>query len=155
MISFLEHLVFWHWWVLAITLVILEILAPGVIFLWLGIGAGITGLLLLAVSSLDWQVQLVIFASISVMATIGGRMWWKRNSQVSDHPLLNQRGAQYIGRTFTLNQAIINGTGKVRVGDSDWRINGSDMPAGSHVKVTGTAGASLIVEKASDNSNRD
>ena len=150
MVSFLEHLVFWHWWVLAIILVILEILAPGVIFLWLGIGAGITGLLLLAITSLDWQIQLVIFACLSVIATIGGRMWLKRNPQVSDHPLLNLRCALYIGRTFTLDQAIENGTGKVRIGDSDWRINGTDMPAGSHVKVTGTAGASLVVEKSPD-----
>jgi membrane protein implicated in regulation of membrane protease activity len=36
----------------------------------------------------------------------------------------------------------------VRVGDSVWRAEGPDLPAGDRVKVIGVDGAALKVEKA-------
>lgn len=146
MLGFLEHLVFWHWWIFAIVMVILETLAPGVIFLWLGLGAAATGVILLAATGLEWQMQLIVFACLSVLSGIGGRRWVKRNPVETDQPFLNQRGAQYIGNTYTLDRPIENGSGKLRVGDSDWKINGANMPAGSRIKIVGTEGASLTVE---------
>ena len=146
MVEFLNSLVFWHWWILAIGLVVLEILAPGVIFLWVGIGAGITGLVLFAQPDLGWELQLGIFSVLSVVSGIGGRIWVAKNPTESDQPLLNQRGAQYVGRTFTLSEAITDGTGKIKVDDSFWRVIGDDAPVGSKVKVTGVDGASLLVE---------
>ena len=41
---------------------------------------------------------------------------------------------------------IVDGVGTVRIGDTVWRVNGPDGPAGSRVKVTRTDGANLIVE---------
>ncbi|NQW00843.1 MAG: NfeD family protein [Rhodospirillales bacterium] len=150
MVSFLDSLVFWHWWILAIAMVILETLAPGMIFLWLGLGAAAVGAVLLAVPGLDWNLQLVGFACLSVISGFGGRLWLKRHPQESANPLLNQRGAQYIGQTFTLDSPITNGTGKMPVGDGEWKINGPDMPAGSRVKVVGSKGASLVIKKVND-----
>ena len=150
MISFFENLVFWHWWILAIGLVILEVLAPGVIFLWLGIGAALTGFVLLAASTIDWHIQLIIFACLSVISGVGGRFLIKRNPLETDQPLLNQRSARHIGRTFTLEEPIENGTGKVRIGDSNWLIKGDDMPVGTLIRVMGTEGSSLIVEEITD-----
>lgn len=148
MIEFLNALVFWHWWILAITLVILETLAPGVIFLWLGVGAGITGFILLAAPETGWEAQLVAFAVLSVIAGIGGRMWVARRPTETDEPNLNRRGEQYIGRVFTLDEAIVNGVGKIKVGDSHWRVSGDDMPGGSQVTVVNVEGVTLRVEKA-------
>jgi len=146
MVEFLSTLVYWHWWILAIGLIILEALAPGVIFLWVGIGAGLTGLILVALPDLGWEVQLILFGVLSVVSGIGGRIWISRHPTESDQPLLNQRGAQYVGRVFTLDEPIVDGTGKVKVDDSTWRIIGEDAPTGTKVKVVGTEGASLIVE---------
>jgi len=146
MVEFLSSMVFWHWWIFAVALVVLEILAPGVIFLWVGIGAALTGLILLTQPAMGWEIQLGIFSVLSVVSGIGGRVWVGRHPTVSDQPLLNQRGAQYVGRTFTLDTAITDGTGKIKVDDSFWRVIGKDAPAGSKVKVTGVDGASLLVE---------
>jgi len=63
-------------------------------------------------------------------------------------PTLNRRGAQYIGRTFTLDEPIANGIGKIRVDDSTWKIEGTDCPAGSKVKVVGIDNTVLKVEAA-------
>jgi hypothetical protein len=67
----------------------------------------------------------------------------------SDLPDLNERGHQYVGRSLVVEQAIQNGRGKVRVGDSVWQAEGPDAPAGARVKVTGTRGTVLVVERAS------
>ena len=134
----------------AVALVILETLAPGVTFLWLGIGAAVTGLITLAPSNLNWHLQFMIFTCISVIAGFGGRAWLKRNPTETDKPLLNQRSAQYVDNIYTLEHSIENGSGWVWVGDSDWIVKGDDMPIGSQVKVIGTEGASLSVEKLVD-----
>jgi len=147
--TYLSTLEFWHWWILAIGLIVLEALAPGVIFLWVGVGAGLTGLILLIQPGMGWELQLVLFGVLAVVSGVGGRMWVARNPTESEQPLLNQRGAQYIGRTFTLETPIIDGTGKVKVDDSIWRIIGDDAPAGAKVKVVGCEGASLRVEVGS------
>ena len=47
MIEWLQQVEFWHWWILGVGLVIIEIVAPGAFFLWLGVSAGATGLVLL------------------------------------------------------------------------------------------------------------
>ena len=146
MIEFLGNLEFWHWWIFAIALVILEVLAPGVIFLWLGIGAAIMGGVLLLVPDLGWQTQLVSFAVLSVAAGIGGRIWVSYRPTETDEPNLNRRGEQYIGRVFTLDDPIVNGVGKLKVGDSIWRVSGDDLPGGSQVTVVSVEGITLRVE---------
>ena len=41
---------------------------------------------------------------------------------------------------------IINGTGKVTVDDSTWKVKGPDLPVGTHIKVTGVDGVVFRVE---------
>ncbi len=43
----LETIEFWYWWVAAIVFVVIEIFAPGTVALWMGVSAGVVGLLLL------------------------------------------------------------------------------------------------------------
>ena len=146
----LDQLIYWHWLILGVVLVILEVLAPGIIFLWLGIAALATGLVVLTIQDMGWQYQVLIFAGLSVVSVVSGRMWIKRHPTETDHPTLNRRGQQYIGRVFTLSEPIVNGTGKLRVDDTTWKINGSDLPAGTRVKVAQANGTVLQVEKAEE-----
>ena len=48
-----------------------------------------------------------------------------------DQPLLNRKGDRMIGRRVTVVDAIVNGRGKVKVGDSVWLVEGSDCPVGT------------------------
>ena len=52
----------WQWWALGGVLVLVETLAPGVAFLWLGLAAFTTGLLLWLAPNLIWQAQVLFFA---------------------------------------------------------------------------------------------
>ncbi len=126
---------FWHWWILAVALVIIEILAPTFFALWMAIAAFLTGMALLLVPEMQWQYQVLLFAVMSVLSIVMWRRYYTKNPIVTDQPMLNRRGEQYIGRVITLKQPIEDGHGKVQVDDSTWKIEGSDCPAGTKVKI--------------------
>ena len=138
---------FWHWWVAAIGLIVVETLAPGAIFLWLGVSAAVVGAILLAAPELSWEYQLLIFAVLSVGSVIGWRAYHKRHPTETDLPNLNRRGEQYVGRLITLDDPIVNRVGKVRLDDTSWKVAGQDLPAGARVRVIGVDGVVLQVEE--------
>ncbi|MCU7812911.1 MAG: NfeD family protein [Candidatus Thiodiazotropha sp. (ex Notomyrtea botanica)] len=146
--QWLSQLNYWHWLILAVLLMILEVFSPGAFLLWLGLAAGVVGLLLLIMPDLSWQVQILLFALLSVMIIVAVRAFLQRRPIETDQPHLNRRGEQYLDRVFTLQEAIVNGEGKIRVDDSTWKINGEDCPAGTRIKITGVQGVVLLVNRA-------
>ena len=148
MISF-EQIEFWNWWVVAVFLIGIEIFAPGAIFLWMGVAAGLVGLVLLIIPQTSWQIQLLIFAVLSVGSIYVWRFFLRdRFPSPLPRRLLNRRGASYVGRSFTLKEPIVDGTGLLHVDDSRWKVEGEDLPAGTKVKVTSIEGTVLKVERA-------
>lgn len=137
----------WNWLILAVVLFILETIVPGVHFLWFGIAAVIVGGLAMA-TGIAWPYQVIAFGIISVLAVFLVRRYVRPDANKSDLPDLNERGQQYIGRSLVLEQAIQNGRGKVRAGDTLWLAEGPDAPAGTRVKVTASKGSVLVVERA-------
>ena len=147
---YLETLAYWDWFIAALVLVILEIFAPGAVFMWLGIAAGVVGTVVFLVPELNWKWQFTLFAVLSVVSIVASRRYLKRRPLVTDHPDLNRRGAQYVGREFILDEAIVNGRGRMRVDDGIWTVEGMDLPAGSKVRVTEVSGATLRVASSLD-----
>ena len=148
MTEWFDQIVFWHWWILAGLLLILELTAPAFFFLWLGIAAGAVGLILLVFPSIDIETQLILFAVASIVAVLAWRKYRETRPKTTDQPNLNRRGQQYIGRVFSLTSPITNGVGKVTVDDSTWKVKGPDLPEGTHIKVTGVDGVVFKVEAA-------
>lgn len=139
----------WAWWIAGIVLLVAEVVLPGNFLFWVGIAGVITGLL----SSLfwetswwTWQVQWLVFAVLSAISLFVGRTWLVRSGARSEEPTLNDRGASLIGRTTELTDPIVNGRGRVRIGDAFWTVSGPDLPAGVKVKVVGSQGSGLKVE---------
>ena len=137
----------WNWLILAVLLFVLEFVLPGVHFLWFGVAAVIVGILAWA-TGMSWPFQVIAFGIIAVLTVFWVRRYVRSDKVTSDLPDLNERGQQYIGRSLVVEQAIQNGRGKVRVGDSVWQAEGPDAPVGARVKVTGTRGTVLVVERA-------
>ena len=146
--AFLSGLSFWGWWIFAVLLMTLEMFLPGAIFLWIGIAAGIVGLLLLLLPDLSPTWQWTLFALLSVASVLGAKRYLHGRPIRSDRPTLNRRGEQYVGRQFTLEHAIRNGVGRLHVDDTMWKVAGPDLPAGTAIQVTGTDGTILKVERA-------
>jgi membrane protein implicated in regulation of membrane protease activity len=137
---------FWYWWILGLLLLILEVFAPGAFFLWMGISAGLVGLLSWLVPGLSIEWQLLIFTIVSVTTVVGWRAYLRKNPVETDQPALNRRGEQYLNRVFTLDEPIVNGVGRIRVDDTTWRIQGNDTEAGNKVRVVGVDGVNLVVD---------
>jgi len=139
-------IIFWHWWSLGALLLIVELLAPGMFFLWMGESAFVVGVVLWLFPGMDEEYQVMLFSVLSVVSIVLARRFLKRRPIESDRPFLNQRTAHYIGRVFTLEEAIVNGRGKIRVDDSTWRVEGEDCPAGARVRVIDAEGVILKVQ---------
>jgi hypothetical protein len=146
--SFLEGLADHWWWLLAAALLgILEIFIPGVFLVWMAIAAGITGVIV-ALLPIPLAYQLGTFALLAFSAVYSGRRYYERNPVASADPDLNERAARLMGRTVTVETAIENGQGRVKIGDSLWIARGPDAPAGSQVVIVSAEGSALNVEPA-------
>ena len=139
--------VFWYWWVISFSLLVLEILTPGYFFLWMAIAGFVTGAIIFLIPAASLNVQIFVFSVLSVATIIGWKFYGKKYTIESDHPWLNKRGAQYIGRTFSLYQPIKNGQGKIKVDDSIWKVHGEDCDINCRVKVIAVRGTVFDVEK--------
>lgn len=137
------------WWLLALILIGVEMIAPGYFMLWIGIAAAVMGLLVLFAPGLPVIAQAVLFALLSIAACLA---YWKLirpyTEQRDDQPLLNRRGARLVGQHLVLVEAIVNGRGKVKVGDGSWIAVGPDLPLGSEVEVISIDAATLRVRPA-------
>lgn len=142
--EFLMQLEWWHWWVAAAVLAAVETFMPGAVAIWFAISAAVVGALVLIIP-VPWQLQLVLFGVLGLAAIVAFRSYAKRNPQPTSQPTLNQRGAQYVGQEFTLVEPIQQGFGKVRVGDTVWKVAGPPLSTGARVRVTGVDGAVLTV----------
>ncbi len=145
----LEGFVFnhWFWFVLTLVLLGLEMALPGVIFMWLAIASIIVGAIVYIDGSIMWEIQFIIFAVLGLVSVFAGRNYIKNNPIESEDENLNDRGARYVGKVYTLERPLINGEGKIRIGDTLWLVRGGfDSDVGSSVKVTGSDGVVLLVE---------
>lgn len=138
-----------HWWwlIAAGVLAILEIFLPGIFLVWIAAAAGITGLILLF-APLAFPLQALVFVVLAFASVYAGRRWYARNPVPTSDPNLNARAARLIGRTVTVEAAIENGQGRVRVGDGVWNARGPDAPTGASVRIIAADGTCLTVELA-------
>jgi inner membrane protein len=141
-------ILFWYWWALAAVLLVFEMLLPGVVFLFLATGATVAGLVLLIASDTSLELQLAIFAVVAVLSAVALRPYLKSLQSKTADATLNARGEALVGKVFVLDQPILAGRGRVKLGDGSWIVTGPDMVAGAKVRVAAVSGTELRVEPA-------
>ena len=146
-VSWIVSLGHWNWFIAAVVLFLVEIMAPGTFMMWLGLAALVVGAISLGVDW-SWQAQLIAFGVFAVAAIPAWRHFASKVEPPVDRPFLNRRAEGYVGRVFTLDKPIVDGVGTIRIDDTVWRVSGPDCPAGSRVKVARADGADLMVETA-------
>ncbi len=107
---------------------------------WLGLAAGITGLLMLLSPSAFWQWQLPVLLVIIVIAPLFFDLSRSFKEFFSAYP-----GQHLIGEIITLDQPIINGHGTIFIQREDWTVSGPDCTAGTRVKIIGIDDRKLYV----------
>jgi membrane protein implicated in regulation of membrane protease activity len=137
----------WYWWALGVVLIIVEVFAPGFVFLWIGASALLTGGIVWLWPGVAWQLQWLAFALIAVASVLAWFAWSRhRGAGTRGHAILNRRAAQQVGAVGQLTEALQNGHGRIRLGDTTWPVTGVDLPAGTPVRVVGADGGRLKVK---------
>ena len=148
MIHLLEGIVFWYWLIIALILAIFEVLGMTGFFIGVAAAALLVGIGLCVFPGMPCQAQFMVFGALSVVFT--GMFWkyFRRFNEKSDAPNLNNRAAQFIGKTLTATEAIVNGNGRIMVDDTFWTVRSdNDIAEGAVVEVTGIDGMTLLVSE--------
>jgi len=135
------------WACVSLLLMAAEMLAPGAFMVWLGFAAaGVFALLLVVPLTPVWQALAFVLLSV-VSVTLYWRIF-RKTAPKSDQPLLNRRAEQLVGQVYSLNTAIVDGRGRLKIGDAFWSVEGPDLPLGTSVRVVAVHGMSLRVKPA-------
>jgi membrane protein implicated in regulation of membrane protease activity len=85
----------------------------------------------------------------ALLAVASCAVYWRFVRPLAEHrddqPLLNRRGQRMVGRRVVVVEPIVNGRGKVKVGDGAWLAEGPDVAAGTEVEVVAVDGTTLKV----------
>lgn len=139
----------WHWIVLGVALMLLELAAPAVFLIWFGLGAIVVGLLVAVVPSLAPWAQLLLWTLCSVAALIV----WTRVFKASVHRTrVGLSEGQFAGEIGLVTRPIRPfEKGQIRfqkpiMGAEVWEaISDQDLPAGERVRVLDVEGSLLRV----------
>ena len=137
---------YWYWAVLGAALAVIEIAVPAMVCIWLAAAALGVAAISWRYPGLAWEHQALIFAALAVASVALGRTAFGLTKASESERRLNRRAESYVGRMFTLDGAIVDGRGRLRVDDTVWLVAGPDLPAGTRVRVTGTENTLLRVE---------
>lgn len=140
----------WHWLLLGLILLGVELLVSGAYFLWIGTAAFIvSGVTYLFPLSSNGQVILYAILAITLIGI--SRKYLPGYHLKSKTTTLNQKSAKLIGLELILDEPIHNGKAQVQLGDSKWIVYGPDLPAGEKVRVIRVDGIILIVDYVKKN----
>ena len=139
----------WVWLAAGILLCAAETFAPGLFLLWLGLAGIATGVFLFGMSAfglgLGFAGTLLLFCGFAVVSVIIGKRFYGSHSKAITGSFLNRRMDAFVGQTFLLHDAIVNSSGRIRVGDSVWQVVGPDLPAGAKVRIIAVADDSVTL----------
>jgi len=138
------------WAAAALLLMAAEAIIPGAFLLWMGFAAAAVFLGVLLVPGIPELAQVAAFVVLSFISIQIYRklIQSKGRERESDHPTLNRRAAQHVGKIVTLERAIIGGIGRVKIGDAFWVVEGPELSAGASVRIIDSDGVNLTVEDA-------
>ena len=115
---------------------------------WIGIGLGLFGGFELSRGRVEGWWWLGAGVALLVADVAIDFVWAHPAISKSDQPDLNRPAAQLVGRVLVVAEAIEDGRGKVRVGDTLWPAEGPDVTAGTEVRVIAAKATVLVVERA-------
>ena len=134
------------WFIVSLALLFTELMLPGFFFIWVGLGAFATSILVYFFPDVGLFFQIGFSCFFFFFSIILSQLYIKKYPPLSERPSLNKWADQYMERTFYLTDPIHYGRCQVRLDGSVWNVSGKDCPAGIEVKIVKMDGLLLIVE---------
>ena len=149
MVEFLSQLTAWHWLILGVVLLGVELVTGSTYILWPAVSALAVGVLLFIAPSMAWEMQMLLFFVLSITTLVLGRTHLQKFVKGGEPSDLNDPGQAMIGRQVTVISDFTGTEGRVAVGDTQWsaRLNGGTASEGDLLRVESVKGATLIVER--------
>ena len=147
MIDLLAQLTAWHWLMLGVVLLGVELLTGSTYILWPAVSALAVGILLFIAPDMGWELQMLLFFLLSIMTLVLGRTHLQRLVKGGEPSDLNDPGKAMIGRQVKAVADFSGTEGRVEVGDTQWsaRLQIGTATAGDLLIVKAVEGATLIV----------
>lgn len=138
-----------NWLILGLLLSILELVVPGTYLIWFGF-AGLLMSILTCFIDMALSTQIIWFAVFSaIFAVIGWfsyRYIFKKTQTPKEYRNLNDSAQQYVGRTVTLAEDVVDNQTKVKVGDTYWlAYSEKPLKKGATAKVTDVKDSLILV----------
>ena len=137
----------WFWIIIALATLGLEIITVGtLVSIWFSVGA--VAAYLAALVNLNFEVQMLLFLVVSVLAFITIRPLAKRYLSAKQQPTNADR---YIGQRCTVTEKVTSEQwGAVTIQGVRWSIretDGKTVEVGETVEIIALEGAKLLVKK--------
>ena len=143
------ELLWWHWVVLGLVLMGIEMVTPTFFLMWFGLGALLTGMVV-AVLPLGFAVQVLLFALASALMTAVWLKYFKNPNRTS----AGQAKEGVLGVAGLVTRAIPEmGSGEMLfqrpvLGSDRWpAVSDQPIAAGEKAKIVDVQGQTLKVEK--------
>lgn len=147
-------LLYWHWLLFGMALIIVELFFPNFTTLWFGLGALLVAVLLILAPGLHMSWQLFVWALVSVVLTI---LWFKyfkhlmpdrTKAGVAREAILGESG-QVIKAPHDHRKGTVRFSTPV-LGADEWHfVCDQPVEVGDRVFIKDITGNTLIVEKRS------
>ena len=142
----MSGLSWWLWAIAAALIGLAELHMPGSYLIWIGLGAAITAIFEFAAGlTLTGQIETFVVAAL-LSCALGYFVYRRFGVAAADQ--LNRRNLQLVGAHGVVCEKLVNGEGKVRLGDTVWLAEGPDLAAGAPVVVKSVRGLRVVVEAA-------
>lgn len=135
---------FWHWFALALILLIAEMVAPGIFFLWVALAAVITGGVLFVAPELSLMAQILLFGFSAFVLLVAGRRYAAFYRGKTDEPHLNNRAQSLIGVTFKAPHDLTEGVHPLMIQGTLWQVKTPVAAGGTRLKIVGAEDMTLI-----------
>ena len=146
LVTFMGNNIAMIWLILGLLLLVGEMVVPGIYLLWLGGAAVLTASFTYFAGDLTFLTSVIVFVGTSVAAILLANRTAYAKAQIPGEGIVNLRGNQHVGRRYEVVEAIKNGRGRIKVGDSQWSAEGPDCAVGEMVEVVSVDGACMLVE---------
>jgi len=135
------------WFMIGLVLFLLELVVPGFVIFFFGVGAWVTALVCL-ISDPGINIQAVIFVVVSVLALVGLRKIITKKFFYSKDKLSEEVEDEFTGKeAVALADFGTDKKGKVEFKGTNWKAeSGSEIKAGQTVIIIEKENFKLIVE---------
>jgi inner membrane protein len=136
---------FWVWLAVAAILLAIELPTGSGWLLWPAASAALMALLTLVGVRLGWGGEVVLFAAVSLAATLVSRRFMPKRRH--DLPDINDRTGDLLGKTGLAVSAFNGGAGRVLVDGAEWDAEvefGEAPQPGSKVEVVRVLGGARL-----------